>query len=92
MRLQYARFQPRQTVVADGEIAVTGSLNFDFRSFNLNYENGAYLYKEPVIRDIERDLLNSFEQANEVNLEMWMQRPAYTRMLQSLVRIFSPLI
>lgn len=85
-------FNHDKTVVADGTLAVTGSLNFDFRSFNLNYENGALLYKEPVIQDMERDLLNSFELSNEVNLEMWMQRPWYTRMLQSIVRIFSPLI
>ncbi|MDO5734297.1 MAG: phospholipase D-like domain-containing protein [Eubacteriales bacterium] len=85
-------FNHDKIIVVDGEMAVTGSLNFDFRSFNLNYENGCYLYQHPVIKKIEEDLLKSISLSHEVCISEWLNRPFYLRILQEVLRIFAPLI
>lgn len=48
-------FNHSKLVIADDEIATVGSVNFDFRSFYLSFENGVVIYDSPVISDIYND-------------------------------------
>ena len=41
--------------VSDDEVATVGTINLDYRSLYLHFENGAYIYNNPAVRDIEQD-------------------------------------
>lgn len=47
--------------VVDGEVAVVGTINMDFRSLTHHYECAALLYRDPCIKDIVEDFHNIFE-------------------------------
>ena len=51
-------FVHAKVFVADGERAVVGSINLDYRSLYWHYECAAYLYKVPAIKDIYNDFIN----------------------------------
>ena len=52
-------FLHTKSLVADGEAALLGTINMDYRSFQLHYECGVALYGAPVIGTLERDMRES---------------------------------
>ena len=45
-------FLHAKSFVCDDEIAVVGTINLDYRSLYLHFEDGVWIYKNDVIRDI----------------------------------------
>ena len=81
-----------KTILADGSHAVTGCVNFDYRSFHLHFENSVYICGGSVIQDIDEDFSKTFKISNQVKLEKWRQRSIFRKMLEAFMRIFSPLL
>lgn len=52
-----------KSISIDEEEAVVGTINFDFRSFYLNFENAVYLYKTSSIKDLESDFKETIKQS-----------------------------
>ncbi len=52
-----------KSVIADDEIATVGSINMDYRSLYLHYENGVYFYKGEIIDKIKDDFMTTFEES-----------------------------
>ena len=50
-------FVHSKTFVSDDEKAVVGSINLDFRSLFLHFECGVYIYENPVIAAIRKEVL-----------------------------------
>ncbi|HHU53996.1 MAG TPA: cardiolipin synthase [Clostridiaceae bacterium] len=81
-----------KTVIADDFHAITGCVNFDFRSFHLHFENSVYICGNPVLRDIYVDLLDIFKDCELMDLETWQQRPLKQKAIEAFMRIFSTLL
>ncbi|MBD8498165.1 cardiolipin synthase [Paenibacillus arenosi] len=85
-------FLHSKLVIVDGEIATIGTTNMDMRSFYLNFEVNALLVRtdsiERLVTDFERDL----QSAARINEEQFKKRKKRTRFLESLARLFSPLL
>jgi len=82
-------FVHAKTIISDDEHAVMGTINMDYRSFYLHYENGVWICGAPVIEDIKKDMLDTFELCEEIELEAWMRRPWYDRFLEAVMRLFA---
>ena len=63
-------FNHSKIVISDDEIATVGSVNFDFRSFYLSFENGVVIYDSPIISDIYNDYTAMIEESIPVTKEM----------------------
>ena len=42
-------------LVSDDEIGVVGTINLDYRSLYLHFEDGVWIYRNRVIQDIKDD-------------------------------------
>lgn len=84
-------FLHSKTVVADDLYASVGSCNLDYRSFYLQFENGTWLCGSPTVSKIREDFLSSIASCREITLEDCLRVPWPKRILQSVLRIFSPL-
>ncbi len=82
-------FLHAKSVMVDREAAFIGSVNMDYRSFELHYECGVMLYGVSAIEDLLEDLDRTMEQCHEVTEEEWKQRKWYRRVLEPIMRIFS---
>lgn len=80
-----------KTVLCDDDRVVTGSVNFDFRSFNLLFENAAFLYREAAIQAIHEDFLETFAESREIRPED-LKSNILLRLLTAIARLFSPLL
>ncbi len=68
---EYERgFNHSKLVISDDKIATVGSVNFDFRSFYLSFENGVVIYESPVIKDILNDYLQILDESILVTNKM----------------------
>ncbi|MBQ2583531.1 MAG: cardiolipin synthase, partial [Erysipelotrichaceae bacterium] len=77
--------------VADDIIATVGTVNLDYRSLYLHFENGTYLYDSKKIKDIRKDLEEAIAAGHEVTL----QEASYgiiREFLLSVLRLFAPLM
>ena len=85
-------FVHAKSMVCDDSIAYVGTCNLDYRSFDLHYECGAFMYDVPQIADMKADYLSTlnrcklitYEEANDVT---WL-----TKIVRTILRLFAPLM
>ena len=78
--------------VCDGETAVVGTINLDYRSLYLHFENGVFLYDCEAIKDIKADFDGLFPICQEVTEEYRSGRSAVLRIGQCILRLAAPLL
>ncbi len=90
--LRQGEFIHAKTFVCDDYLSSIGSANLDFRSFAINYEVNSYIYDEETALMNKGIFLYDLRQCHELTLEEWNRRPWYSRLLESLMRLFAPLL
>ncbi len=78
--------------LADGEIAAVGTINLDFRSLYLHFENGCLFYDCPAVADVKTDFDELFEISREVTRKYSAKQNVAVRGVQCILRLFSPLM
>lgn len=79
-------------VVADGTHAVVGSINFDYRSLNNQFEDAVYFYGKNMIADIEADFEKTKNESAEITRETYKKIPRIQRIIGWIFQIFAPLV
>ncbi len=77
--------------ISDDETATVGTINLDFRSLYLHFENGCFLYKVDCIKDIREDFADTFAVSEDVS-KKYMHQSRIVRSWQCCLRLFSPLM
>ncbi len=85
-------FVHSKTMISDGEKAVVGSVNLDFRSQYLNFECGVYIYRNPVIEEIRRDFEDTLRKCARMTVESYEALPVGHRFLGRAMRLIAPLM
>ena len=85
-------FVHAKVFVADGERAVVGSMNLDYRSLYWHYECSAYLYKVPAIADIHKDFVDTQAMCERVTDETVKQISMFSRVAAFVLKIVAPLL
>ncbi len=82
-------FLHQKVVMADREVAMVGSVNMDYRSFQLHFECGVLLYASVAVEEVLDDLDAVAAQSHVVTMEEWNRRKWYRRVAEPLLRIFA---
>lgn len=80
-----------KNVISDDELAVVGTINFDYRSLVHHYENAVLMYQTETIADIKQDFEGLFDISKETSLEN-LQNSWYQRLLKEIMQLFAPLL
>lgn len=78
--------------VSDGERAVVGSINLDYRSLFHHFECAAYIQGNAVVNDVEQDFKRAKEQCREFTPELYKKIPVHQRMLGRAAKMFDTLL
>ncbi|MBP6230945.1 MAG: cardiolipin synthase [Paludibacteraceae bacterium] len=87
-----AGFIHAKTITIDDEIAIIGSANMDFRSFEQNFEVSAFMYSTQKSIELRTIFLHDMTQCKRLLYTQWKQRSATSKLKQSSARLFSPLL
>lgn len=77
-----------KSVVADGEVGFVGSVNMDYRSFQLHFECGA-LFSGSAVTAVQEDMNRTMEKSRQVTMEIWKKRKWYVKILGAVLRPFA---
>lgn len=81
-----------KTVLCDGEIAVVGTANFDFRSFVHHFECATLLCQTSSISDIYNDFSYLFSNETVEYLEKNLVLKWYEKPIKAVINILAPLM
>lgn len=81
-----------KVVIVDDEFVTTGSTNFDFRSFEHNFEFNALIYSRELNSQMRRIFEQDMNQCTRLTLGKWKQRSILYKALESVVRLISPIL
>lgn len=78
--------------VADDEIAIVGTINLDYRSLFLHFENGVLMYQVDAVNDVAKDMYDLFAKSELVNDKYKNKQVLPKRLLNCFLRILAPLL
>lgn len=85
-------FVHAKTMVVDDNLAVVGSANMDYRSFDLNFEVNAMLYGKTTAGKLKAAFTEDLKGAKEIDAAVWLNRPKHLRIWEKFVRLIAPLL
>ncbi len=85
-------FSHSKLIIVDGKIASVGSGNFDYRSFEHNFESNAVIYDERVATNISDEFDKECKEATQLVYEEFKNRSSIQKFKEGLARFFSPLL
>ncbi|HAA47067.1 MAG TPA: hypothetical protein DCE03_01025 [Synergistaceae bacterium] len=81
-----------KTMTVDNDIAFVGTSNFDIRSFALNFELNMILYQGEALWTLRALQESYIDESRRLSLEEWRKRPFAAEAVQSVTKLFSPLL
>lgn len=85
-------FMHSKVIIVDHEIASIGTSNMDMRSFHLNFEVNAYLYRTRSVNTLVSDFIYDIEHSNKLNYETFNKRSFFHKIIESTSRLLSPML
>ena len=85
-------FVHAKNFVVDGECATVGTVNLDYRSLFLHFENGVWMYQAPCIQEIQKDFLDTLKKCEEISLRKTRRLSIFGYLYRSILRVFAPLM
>ena len=87
-----AGFLHQKVLLMDDRVASVGSVNFDNRSFAINFEISVWMTEEQIIGAVETMLVADFENCRMVEPDEVATRPAVHRFINQAARLLSPIL
>ncbi len=78
--------------VVDDRFATVGTVNLDYRSLFLHFEDGVWLCESPCIRDIRKDFMETLKVSQPCSLRQFKHLNILLQLYRSILRVFAPLM
>ena len=78
--------------VVDDRFATVGTVNLDYRSLFLHFEDGVWLCEAPCIQDIRRDFEETLRVCQRISLRQRKYFNPIIQLYRNILRIFAPLM
>ena len=81
-----------KTLLIDDGFSTVGSVNFDFRSFEHNFEENIVMYSREVNSCLAGCFIKDSELCTRPRISEWTRRPRNMKIRQALARLLSPIL
>ena len=81
-----------KAIIVDDDFATVGSTNFDFRSFEHNFEANMLVYSREFNGRLKEQFMSDQRDCVRVTSASWRRRPLREKALESVMRLFSPIL
>lgn len=79
-------------IIVDDDFVTIGSTNFDFRSFEHNFEGNLFFYSDEFCTQMLNVYLEDLTHSARILPAEWRKRPLMRRAIESVVRLLSPIL
>lgn len=79
-------------IIIDDHFSTVGSTNFDFRSFEHNFEANAFLYSAELNSRLSDIFMTDLKESTRIQPSRWRHRPFYRKFAESVIRLLSPIL
>jgi len=81
-----------KSITVDSRVSMFGTVNFDMRSFWLNYEVALFVQNPNFSTNLRALQLQYLDDSDLVDSKLWQSRPFYKRLVENSIRLASPLL
>jgi hypothetical protein BACCOPRO_02468 len=81
-----------KAIIIDDDFATVGSTNFDFRSFEHNFEANMLIYSREFNARMKTIFFRDMRECTRLTTATWRRRPVTEKALESFFRLFSPIL
>ncbi len=81
-----------KTLIIDDEFSSIGSTNFDFRSFEHNFECNVFIYSSEVNSQMREIFARDLKDCSRISPSKWNRRPLAQKAKESIIRLLSPIL
>ena len=85
-------FLHSKLLLIDDMVSCVGSSNFDFRSFEHNFEINAFVYQKEFSLKLKAVFMQDMHDCEVISYAVWRKRPIAVRLAESFMRLFAPLL
>ena len=85
-------FNHAKNFICDDKYATIGTVNVDYRSLYLHFENGVYIVNDETVNKLKQDFVKDIEQSTELTYEEWKKRKWYIKIYEFILKVFSTLM
>ena len=85
-------FLHSKLLLIDDMVSCFGSSNFDFRSFEHNFEINAFVYQKEFALKMKAIFMQDLNECEAISYPIWRNRPLAKRLAESFMRLFAPLL
>lgn len=85
-------FNHAKNYISDDKYAVIGTINVDYRSLYLHFENGVYINDTEIVKEMKENFLNDLQVSEELTYNDFKKRNKLMKFLEFILRMFSPLL
>lgn len=79
-------------LLVDDEMVSIGSTNFDFRSFEHNFEANLFIYSQEFNNKVAEQFISDQKLSERVDPERWANRSFLYKCKESVARLFAPIL
>ena len=84
-------FNHCKNIISDDYIGLVGTVNTDYRSYYLHFEDGVILQDEKIVLEMKQGYLKALEVSHEVTLKECRKFPLYKRIWRAVLKLMAPL-
>ncbi len=85
-------FLHSKNFVSDDLYGTVGSINMDYRSLFLHFENGVLLFGTDAVAGLRSDFFGTLYDCRPVTLAESTELPVVRRVLRAILKVFAPLM
>lgn len=85
-------FSHSKTIIIDDELVSVGSGNFDFRSFEHNFETNALIYDSEIAQGIVKEFDAIAGNIKKLEYKAYKKRAPTQKLMEGFAKLFSPLL
>ena len=81
-----------KTIAVDDNLSMVGTVNFDSRSFYINFEIAAYVYDKTLNLELRSMFEDDMSECIQITMNDWQKRPLFSKFMESVCRLLTPLL
>ncbi len=89
---RYKGFLHSKMVIMDDQAVSIGTTNIDPRSFSLHFEINAFIFNRKFTTECQQIFFKDMESCKPFGKKEYADRPWYQKLLESIVRLFAPIL